>query len=79
MKKAVHRPILDGECITIFRAAVRSKYTVDPYERSPVAPLSSIDNTRDDFAELAKRDPAAIEKIIVGFIKGKERTARTCM
>ena len=71
MKKAVNRPILDGESITIFRAAVRSKYTLDPYERRPVAPLRSIDNTPDEFAELAERDPAAIEKIIVGFIKGK--------
>jgi hypothetical protein len=44
-----------------------------------VAPFSSIDNTSDEFAELAKRDPAAIEKIIIGFIKGKERTARSCM
>jgi hypothetical protein len=79
MKKAVNHPILDGECITIFRAAVRSKYTVDPHERRPVAPLSSIDNTSNEFAELAKRDPTANEKTIVGFIKGKERTARTCM
>jgi hypothetical protein len=30
MAKVISHSILEGECITIFRAAVKSKYTLDP-------------------------------------------------
>jgi hypothetical protein len=63
MSKAVNRCIFDGECITIFRAAVRSKYTLDPYERRLVAFLSDVGMLCDEFVGLAKINPA-VEKNI---------------
>jgi integrase len=58
----------------IFRAAVRSKYTLDPYERRLVAFLGGIGKTCDGFIELAKTNPAAAEKMIIDFVlKEKQR------
>jgi integrase len=66
--------MLDGECITIFRAAVRSKYTLDPYERRLIAFLSDIGMRCDEFVGLAKTNPAAVEKMVIDFVlKEKHR------
>jgi integrase len=74
MANAVNRSILDGECITIFRAAVRSKYTLDPYERRLIAFLSDVGMSCDEFVGLAKTNPAAVEKMVVDFVlKEKHR------
>ena len=49
------------------------------FERLLLHPTGSIDNTSDEVVELAKRDPAAIEKIIVGFTEGKrEQRVHAC-
>ena len=74
MANAVNRSILDGEWITIFRAAVRSKYTLDPYERRLIAFLSDVGMSCDEFVGLAKTNPAAVEKMVVDFVlKEKHR------
>jgi integrase len=74
MASTVNRTILEGECITIFRAAVRSKYTLDPYERRLIAFLSDVGMTCDEFVGLAKTDPAAVEKMVIDFVlKEKQR------
>ncbi len=74
MANVVNRSILDGECITIFRAAVRSKYTLDPYERRLIAFLSDVGMSCDEFVGLAKTNPAAVEKMIIDFVlKEKHR------
>jgi integrase len=74
LAKAVNRSILEGESITIFRGAVRSSHTLDPYERRLVGFLSSIGKTCDEFVELARATPATAEKIIIEFVlKEKQR------
>jgi hypothetical protein len=71
MASNVNRSILEVECITIFRAAVRSKYTLDPYERRLTAFLSDIGIRSDEFVRLAKTNPAAVEKMIIDFVLEK--------
>jgi integrase len=74
MTNTVSRSVLEGECITIFRAAVRSKYTLDPYERRLIAFLSDVGMRCDEFVGLAKTNPAAVEKIVIDFVlKEKHR------
>jgi integrase len=74
MANTVSRSVLEGECITVFRAAVRSKYTLDPYERRLAAFLSDVGMRCDEFVGLAKTHPAAVEKMIIDFVlKEKHR------
>src|SRR5919106_4355579 len=74
VNRTVSRSVLDGECITIFRAVVRSKYTLDPYERRLIAFLSDVGMGCDEFVGLAKTNPAAVEKIVIDFVlKEKHR------
>jgi integrase len=72
--KLVNRTILNGDSITTFRAAIKSKYTLDPYERRLLDFLNSIGMTCDQFVTLAKTNPSEAEKSIITFIlKQKER------
>jgi integrase len=74
LAKAVNRSILEGESITIFRGAVRSSHTLDPYERRLVGFLSSIGKTCDEFVELSRAAPATAERMIIEFVlKEKQR------
>jgi hypothetical protein len=73
MANIVNRSILEGKCITIFRAAVRSKYTLDPYERRLIAFLSDIGMRCDEFVGLAKTNPAAVEKMIIDFVLNEKQ------
>jgi len=74
MANAVNRSILEGECIAVFRAAIRSKYTLDPYERRLIAFLSDVGMRCDEFVGLGKTNPAAVEKMIIDFVlKEKHR------
>jgi len=74
LAKAVNRSILEGECITIFRGAVRSSHTLDPYERRLVGFLNGIGKTCDEFVELARTSPATAERTIIEFVlKEKQR------
>ncbi|MDQ3837075.1 MAG: hypothetical protein M3270_09100 [Thermoproteota archaeon] len=51
LAKAANLSVLEGQCITIFRGAVRSTHTLDPYERRLVGFLSGIGKTRDEFVK----------------------------
>ena len=74
MAKAVNRSILEGEYIAIFRGAVRSSHTLDPYERRLIGFFSGIDKTCDEFVSLAKTSPATAERMIIEFVlKEKQR------
>ena len=75
MANSPNRSILDGECITIFRAAVRSRYTLDPYERRLIAFLSDAGMRCDEFVGLAKTNPAAVEKMIITFVLEEKQRA----
>jgi hypothetical protein len=72
--KAVNRSRVEEEFISIFGGAVRIKYTLAPYELRLVAFLSDIGKTCDEFVKLAKTNPVAAQKMIIGFLlKQKER------
>lgn len=74
MANSPDRSILEGECIKIFRAAIRSKYTLDPYERRLIAFLSDAGMRCDEFVGLAKTNPAAVDKMVIDFVlKEKHR------
>ncbi|HEU4824692.1 MAG TPA: hypothetical protein VFS97_14805 [Nitrososphaeraceae archaeon] len=58
MAKSLDHSIVEGQCITILRGAIRSSsQTLGPYERRLLAFLSGIDKICDDFVELAKTSP----------------------
>lgn len=62
--------MLDGECTAIFRAAIRSKYALDPYELRLVAFLSGIGGgkTYDEFIDLAKTNLVVVEEMIISLL-----------
>ena len=67
-RKTVDRSILQGEHIELFRAAIRSQSTRDPYERRLIRFLKWIDLTPDHFISMSKKDPSFSEKKIISFI-----------
>jgi integrase len=65
----VDRSILQGDSIEIFRAAIKSPATRDPYERRLINFLKMMSLTPDDFIDLAKKDRSFIERKIIYFIR----------
>jgi hypothetical protein len=56
--KTVDRTFLQGQSIDLFRAAIRSQATRDPYERRLIAYLKKMGATSpDDFVEFARNNP----------------------
>ena len=75
--KKLDRSILEGESIVLFRAAIRSKFTLDPYERRLANFLKSINMKCDEFVRKAKENPTHVERQIVSFIlEDKKRLDR---
>jgi len=75
-RKAVDRSILDGECIELFRAAIKSPNTRDPYERRLISFLKMMNFTPEDFVDLAKNDPSSTERKIISFIAVQNSRAK---
>ena len=75
-RKAVDRSILHGECIEIFRAAIKSPNTRDPYERRFISFLKMMNITPKDFIDLAKSDPSSTERKIISFISVQNSRAK---
>jgi hypothetical protein len=75
-RKAVDRSILHGECIEIFRAAIKSPNTRDPYERRLISFLKMMNITPKDFIDLAKSDPSSTERKIISFISVQNSRAK---
>ena len=50
------RSMLEGKSIVIFRAAIKSKWTRDPYERRLAALLRYHFMTCDDLVNIARHD-----------------------
>lgn len=70
----VNRTILEGKSIVLFRAAIKSIHTLDPYERRVCNFLAHIDMNCDGFVELAKKEPSKAESILIQYIiKDKDR------
>ena len=74
--KTVDRSILHGECIDLFRAAIKSPSTRDPYERRLISFLKTINLTPDAFISLAKKDSSCTEKKIMSFISTQNLRAK---
>jgi integrase len=66
--QVLDRSTLQGESIELFRAAMKSPYTRDPYERRLINFLDYVNLSPDDFVALGKRDPTLVEKKVMSFI-----------
>jgi integrase len=66
------RSILEGKCIVNFRAAIRSEYTRDPYERRLVHFLHWYGKDCDKFVKDAKASTIKIESKILEFVQEKK-------
>jgi integrase len=57
----------------LFRAAIKSPYTKDPYERRLINFLNHVDLSPDEFVAMGKKDPLLVERKIMSFI-GAQKT-----
>ena len=73
--KTVDRSILHGESVELFRAAIKSQATRDPYERRLIQLLKIIKLAPDDFVAAAKKNSSSIEKQIISFISKQNSRA----
>lgn len=72
--KTVDRTFLEGQSVDLFRSAIKSQATRDPYERRLIGFLKKMDATSpDDFIQIATNNPALAEKKIISFLSS-ERT-----
>ena len=67
--KTVDRSIPRGECINLFRAAIKSPSTRDAYERRLISFLKMVKLTPDSFIRLTKKDPCSTERKIISTAK----------
>jgi integrase len=67
-RQLLDRSSLQGECIELFRAAMKSPYTRDPYERRLINFLYHVNLTPDEFVTLGRKEPLVVEKKVVSFI-----------
>jgi integrase len=74
--KSLDRSILRGESIELFRAALRSPSTRDPYERRLIGFLRTINLVPDDFVAMAKKNSSSVEKMIISFISKQNSRAQ---
>jgi integrase len=66
--RVIDRKSLQGECIELFRAAIQSPSTMDPYERRLIGFLNHVNLTPDEFVTLGRNNPATVEKKLISFI-----------
>lgn len=71
--QVLDRSILQGESVELFRAAIKSPWTRDPYERRLINFLNHVNMSPDEFVSLAKKDPASVEKRLITFISVQKR------
>src|SRR5579884_2721114 len=71
-KASVDRSILQGKSIVMFRAAIKSKWTLDPYERRLVHFLKWYGKNCDEFVLDAKTNKQSTENKIIEFIQEKK-------
>ena len=66
--KSLDRSILQGESIELFRAAIRSPATRDPYERRLIGFLKTVNLVPDDFIAMARKNSSSVEKYVISDI-----------
>jgi integrase len=62
--------------IELFRAAIKSPATCDPYERRLIGFLNGMKLKPDDFIDMAKKDPYSVERKIISFINMQNSRAK---
>jgi integrase len=76
--KTVDRTFLQGQSVELFRAAIKSQATLDPYERRLIGFLKRMDaRSPNAFVEFAKCNPAVAENKIIAFLSS-ERARADC-
>jgi hypothetical protein len=76
--KTFDRIFLQGQSADLFRAAIKSQATRDPYERRLIGFLKKMNaRTPDDFIAFVKSNPAAAENRIIAFLSS-ERARANC-
>jgi hypothetical protein len=67
--KTVDRTFLQGQSVELFRAAIKSQATRDPYERRLIGFLKRMGaGSPDTFVAFAKSNPALVESKIIAFL-----------
>src|SRR5688500_1546949 len=70
--KTVDRTFLQGQSVDLFRAAIKSHATRDPYERRLIGFLKMMDaKSPDAFVEFARNNPALAENKIIAFLSSE--------
>jgi integrase len=74
--KTVDRTFLQGQSAELFRAAIKSQATRDPYERRLIGFLKRMDaKSPDAFVEFAKNNPTLTENKIIAFLSSERARA----
>ena len=74
--KKVDRTFLQGQSVELFRAAIKSQATRDPYERRLIGFLKRMDvKSPDAFIEFAKNNPTLAENRIIAFLSSERARA----
>jgi hypothetical protein len=74
--KTVDRTFLQGQSAELFRAAIKSQTTRDPYERRLIGFLNSMDaSSPDAFVEFARNNPVLTENKIIAFLSSERARA----
>jgi hypothetical protein len=67
--KTVDRTFLQGQSAELFRAAIKSHATLDPYERRLIGFLKKMNaRSPDAFVTFARKNPALAENKIIAFL-----------
>jgi hypothetical protein len=74
--KTVDRTFLQGQSAELFRAAIKSQATRDPYERRLIGFLKRMDaKSADAFIEFARNNPVLSENKIIAFLSSERARA----
>jgi hypothetical protein len=74
--RTVDRSFLQGQSAELFRAAIKSQATRNPYERRLIGFLKRMDaSSPDAFVEFAKNNPTLAENKIIAFLSSERARA----
>jgi len=73
LPKPVDRSNLEGKCIKLYRSAIRSPHTRDPYERRLAGFLRWYGKDCDSFVADARADKSSMELKLIDFIEEKKK------
>jgi hypothetical protein len=74
--KTVYRTFLQGQSVDLFRTAIKSQTTRDPYERTLIGFFKKMNaESPDAFVEFAKNNPALTENKVIAFLSSERARA----